>query len=782
MKTTDITAIVLCAAGIFSPFIQSTSAETRAGEGTRIDYINAKGERFWSTIAEPGYVYFKIHGNEDGYNVFCPQTMDENSTPVRIRFVRPGEENHSLTVSSENDNVKVSYEVIEGGTTRAGELPYGATVRLSVTVPKESYPLIHFHDVYTGTSATGEKFLVYDTPLEVYSLPYIRMDRWHEYADNRQFEIDNRENPDGWERDASNPDKWHLTFQMPNEPLEIMASCIRPDYTMLRQAADNALSELYSQHSEISLSGGNNGEGSIMNLIGDYLSQDYISYRASTDFESLMSNPRLDYSALPWYNAFIYINHANLMLRYLDRFTAASEAERQTVRGQMLVLRSYGYLRLMQCYGPRWSDRTRSRLVAPLYDTYSPTDAPLATMEDIYQACRNDLMEAEQLLTDNRTNFNEPDRNVARGVRMRLEMLAENWVEAAELAEKILDVKPLTTNDELKSGFFNPAESWLWGSDGKLDGNELLYYWSWNAINACNGIYPATWNIPAGAIDKDLYLSIPETDVRRSLFVMPDQLPFKPYSTMGAWYNPKYMDTDKLSASISGNLISYYSKMKPEGVEYPAFKNYGKYTVPIQFGAQMKYYAPNSNSWEGTLLFMRSDEALLSAAEAYFHLGDEAKAKDFINQLNIMRNPSYFTVASGEELLAEIRKTRKIELWGEGHSWFDQKRWSLPITRRHWVEGDSESGNWYPSITESIDVDSANGWRFPIPKYIVVWNELIDINTLGYIGVEGYEDTSVNAPRKAAPQTTAKQTEMPSVTIMKEMQSVTEPLLKTVEY
>ena len=75
---------------------------------------------------------------------------------------------------------------------------------------------------------------------------------------------------------------------------------------------------------------------------------------------------------------------------------------------------------------------------------------------------------------------------------------------------------------------------------------------------------------------------------------------------------------------------------------------------------------------------MRSDEALLSAAERHIFIwAMEAKAKDFINQLNIMRNPSYFTVASGEELLAEIRKTRKIELWGEGHSWFDQKRWSL---------------------------------------------------------------------------------------------------------
>ncbi len=74
----------------------------------------------------------------------------------------------------------------------------------------------------------------------------------------------------------------------------------------------------------------------------------------------------------------------------------------------------------------------------------------------------------------------------------------------------------------------------------------------------------------------------------------------------------------------------------------------------------MKYYAPNSISWEGTLLFMRSDEALLSAAEAYFHLGDEAKAKDFINQLNIMRNPSYFTVASVRNCLPKSARPVRL--------------------------------------------------------------------------------------------------------------------------
>lgn len=770
-------------------FIPTASAQMRPGEGTRIDYINAKGERFWSTYANPErYISFQVYGDTvSGFEVRSSQTINENTSPVRIRFVKPGEESYPLTVKSENEDVKISYEIVSDQSTRAGDIPYGATVKITVTVPNGTYPKIGYHCVYTDTSTTGDAYTSYFSSLGVEQLTSMQyMDYAYENSKNRTYIINDIEKPWGWERDSTDSNKWYITVLMPNEPLEITASCVRPDYAMLRIAADYALTELYRQHSDLSLYTGNNGEGSIMSFVGNNLSQDYVNnMTASGTSMDYLYHANYIYDCLPWSNAFSYINHANLVLTYLDRFTDATEAERETVRGQMLVLRSQGYLRLLQCYGPRWSDKNRSRLVAPLYTSFTAEDLPLATMEDIYAQCIKDLIEAENILTENRNAINEPTRNVARGVRMRFEMLAENWTEVTRLAESILSEKPLTTNEELKSGFFEPKDSWIWGSDGTYNGNNLLYYWSWSAINACNGAYPAAWQIGAGAIEKNLYLSIPETDVRRSLYVMPDQLhkSLTPYNTLIGWYNPDNINVANLTASKNQDrFISYYKNRKPEGAVCSAFTN-STFTnigenVPVQFGAQVKFYAPDSTSYGGSILFMRSDEIYLSAIEAHINLGDVAKATELLNTFNTMRNPEGELLAPGTDLFAELRKARRIELWGEGHGWFDQKRWSMPITRRHWVEGDETSGNWYPVVCNQFDTDYANGWRFAIPAYIIKWNPNIDINALGYEGVEGYETQSpsrVSAPK--APGAVM----MPAAPVIQGMLSSPSDLFKTVE-
>ena len=102
----------------------------------------------------------------------------------------------------------------------------------------------------------------------------------------------------------------------------------------------------------------------------------------------------------------------------------------------------------------------------------------------------------------------------------------------------------------------------------------------------------------------------------------------------------------------------------------------------------------------------------------------------------------------------------------------------MPITRRHWIEGDETSGNWYPVVCNQFDTDYANGWRFAIPAYIVKWNPNIDINALGYEGVEGYETQSpsrVSAPK--APGAVKIQT----ATVIQEMQTAPSALFKTVE-
>ena len=777
--------IMACMVAAFTSFIPTASAQMSFGGGTRIDYINAKGERFWSTSPYPGNIYFSVNGDKSsGFSVKCPQTVDEKSTPEQIRFVQPDGMSYPLTVRSQNDDVTISYNIVGESSTQTGDIPSGAEIKLTVTAPSGSFPTIACHLAYSWTYPNGETNTWELSSLGLEALSQYSVERDHEQGEYRKNYIDAIENPYVWKRDMYETDKWYFSFYMPNEPLDITASAVRPDYVLLRNAADMALSELYRQHKDMNLYSGNNGEGSIMSYVGNDLSQDFVSELTQKGLSmNYLYYANLMYTALPWTNSSSYINHANLILRYLDQFTAATEEERNTVRGQMYVLRSLGYLRLMQCYGPRWSDRNRSRLVAPLYTTYSAQDLPLASMEEIYAQCRMDLIEAEKMLPEKSDTFNEPDKNAARGIRLRFEMLAENWTEVTQLAESILKEKPLTTDEDLKSGFFEPAESWIWGADGTLFGKNNLFYWSWNAINACNGAYPAAWQMGAGAIEKDLYLSIPESDVRRALYVMPDRFEadMQPYDEMAGWYDSSNIDINNLAVSKKQTgFINHYKKLKPEGVINSAFTcGYGD-NVPIQFGAQVKFYAPDAKSYEGALLFMRSDEVYLSAAEAYANLGDVSKAAELINRFNTMRNPSGNLLSQDDDILAEIHKARRIELWGEGHSWFDLKRWSQPMRCRHWVENDTESGNWYPTVIQYLDTDFANGWRFPIPEYITVWNPYIDVNKLDYEEVYGYTEEPWPAPRKAA-VTIPSSGMMPTAPVKQEMLSAPSDFLKTVE-
>ena len=98
----------------------------------------------------------------------------------------------------------------------------------------------------------------------------------------------------------------------------------------------------------------------------------------------------------------------------------------------------------------------------------------------------------------------------------------------------------------------------------------------------------------------------------------------------------------------------------------------------------------------------------------------------------------------------------------------------------HWVENDTESGNWYPTVIPYLDTDFANGWRFPIPEYITVWNPYIDVNKLDYEEVYGYTEEPWPAPRKAA-ATTPSSEMMPAAPVKQEMLSAPSDLFKTVE-
>lgn len=90
---------------------------------------------------------------------------------------------------------------------------------------------------------------------------------------------------------------------------------------------------------------------------------------------------------------------------------------------------------------------------------------------------------------------------------------------------------------------------------------------------------------------------------------------------------------------------------------------------------------------------MRATEMYLYEAEACAELGLSGDAQALLEEINQPHNPGYTWSATGQALIDEVRLYRRVELWGEGFSWFDYKRWNIPVNRLGWEEGNVNSGN-----------------------------------------------------------------------------------------
>ena len=80
---------------------------------------------------------------------------------------------------------------------------------------------------------------------------------------------------------------------------------------------------------------------------------------------------------------------------------------------------------------------------------------------------------------------------------------------------------------------------------------------------------------------------------------------------------------------------------------------------------------------------IRLGDVLLMLAEAYNENGELTKAITEVNKVrarsqmpNLNSGASFLVVSNQQELQKRIRQERKVELAGEGHRYFDLKRWN----------------------------------------------------------------------------------------------------------
>lgn len=520
---------------------------------------------------------------------------------------------------------------------------------------------------------------------------------------------------------------------------EVSTSEVQTTEAGARYALVGACNSMYFPMMKAGGFGFPNGEPYVTTFYGDVLGQDYFSlmWASMTGGNYMWQANRLPdgwVSVIGWTYCYNLINQVNAILDGIDTIDG-DRANLDFTKAQALTIRAHAYTRLLQVYAPRWKDSRDGEVYTVVLRLKSGIeDVPLFTMNDVLAQIYSDLETAESLFEScgkKRSATWEPDISVAKAIHARAALLKEDWATAQRMAHEARQGYPIMDSNEYRGGFCTPNKEWIWSAhENEFD----CGFWSYGAMYACNGAYPGIWGFGAGAINYELYKKIPSGDVRAELFFTPDKLVGNKVSATSFW-NEKWIQTttmnlNSLNALMKNQIEAFQDRTKPTDptieydVPYSNFQTKTNKDSYVVFGAQYKFWGKDTFG-SGDFCIIRGAEMLLTEAEAAWHNNDQTTAINNLKELNAQRNENYTCNLSGDALMEEIMLQRRIELWGEGFSWFDLKRWNLPMVRNEWVQRDPNSNN-VPRAYALRKEAGDKGWRFAVPMSESRYNKLVD--------------------------------------------------------
>lgn len=282
---------------------------------------------------------------------------------------------------------------------------------------------------------------------------------------------------------------------------------------------------------------------------------------------------------------------------------------------------------------------------------------PRATREEMAAFILADLQFAEENIGKLEETANTlPHLAAVYGLKARYYMWLEEYGNAQTYARQAIDeskMAPMTEDQCLNtSSGFNNISCWIWGSQMVSEDNAvqtgLLNWCSWMSNETSFGY---SGQAPYIQIGKSLYDRMSDTDFRKKM-----------------WKAPEGEMLDGETEFLTSASFGYFGDRLPEyaSVKFrPAEGNPDDYTV----GAATAYP------------LMRVEEMYFIEMEAAAQQGNsqaQTMLTDFMTQY---RDPDYVINASGDELIDEIVFQKRIELWGEGLTFFDVKRLNMSVTR-----------------------------------------------------------------------------------------------------
>jgi hypothetical protein len=429
---------------------------------------------------------------------------------------------------------------------------------------------------------------------------------------------------------------------------------------------------------------GHSGHPAMM-IILDHLGEDMVLGTTAASWhvgETRWTAHRSDVNVLsqfPYEMYYRIIGNANIGIANIDKAVGPA-ADRNTLKGEALALRAFGYFNLVQLYGKRYNAAAKpnTQLGVPLVLEPSTEGKARNTVEEVYTQINKDLAEAAALLTSSRVNKSHINLNVVKGLQARVALVQQDWANAAKFAaEARAGYQPMNAT-QYQDGFADITNpEWMWGFDHLEDQTE--YFGAYHSYISCNYNSTVIRTYPK-VINSLLYKQIPATDVRSKMWVE--------------------------SPTATNSIV-------PPGGVRPKFLNQ-KFRLP----------GVPSTSAQGDVPYMRAAEMYLIEAEAKARLNDAAGASKVLFDLIKTRDANYVqSTSTGNALLEEILLHRRIELWGEGHRFLDLKRMNAPLNRN--------GTNAIASVALLFDVAPGDvRWEFLIPRREINANPAVVQNPL----------------------------------------------------
>lgn len=329
---------------------------------------------------------------------------------------------------------------------------------------------------------------------------------------------------------------------------------------------------------------------------------------------------------------------------------------------------------------------------------------PRATREAMIEFIHSDLEKAIEYFNGAaaRPSKTLPNLAVAYGVYARLLMWEGNYPEAAKMARQAITVSgatPTTREQWLSttSGFNDlSTSSWLWGQQLTAEDNAVksgIINWTSFLSNETTFGYASAG--PFVMIDKSLYDKINPRDWRKLSYIAPE------------------------GSSLRGQEPVIDEEL---AAEFPTYAS-------LKFRPGQGNIDDNKVACAVGIPLMRVEEMYLIEAEAKAHTNPaEGKAliEDFMKTYRYAQYAA-MNAASVDDVVNEIILQKRIELWGEGITFFDIKRLNMSVTRYYDgtnFQADAQFNtigrpawmNFCIVQTEANNNEGVNGYNNPDPE------------------------------------------------------------------